>query len=196
MKRSILGFMFSLALLSCSNNEPSVALSYSEIGASETEKPKTEPQIESKKDSIQINFDAEHFLLCGGFEVSTMHPILSNEVLDRGQHSEKEKYYILGSKDSVSIKAYSFSDTATRKNSFYNLLDCFDETCQSIGLLDTNFQSNKYHLLLVSDFSIDWISSNKNQDRKVWMKYFEKTRLNTKYLYIFEQLKNEQIQWL
>ena len=196
MKRSILALTFSLALLSCSNNEPSITLSYAEIGASETENPKTEPQIQSKKDSNQINFDADLFAACGGFQVTSMRHILSNEVLDRGQHSEKKKYHIIGSKDSVSIKAYSFSDTVTRKNSFYNLLDCFDETCQSIGLLDTTFQSNKYHLLLVSDVSIDWISSNKNQDRKVWMKYFEKTRLNTKYQYIFEQLKNEHIEWL
>lgn len=196
MTRITFYFIFLLALPSCSNDESTRTLSYSEIGASEKENSKTEPKLDAKNEAIQIKFDPTIFELCGGFKVDTMEYIEVNEVLDRGKYDTREKLNLQGNQDQVSFKEYTFLDSVARKNSFYNLLDCFDKTCESIELLDTAFISTKYHLLFVSDYSIHWISSDKNQDIKIWSEYLKRTCPQDRYHYIFEQLKNKCVRWM
>jgi hypothetical protein len=75
------------------------------------------------------------------------------------------------------------------------MLDCFGENCESIELYDTLFQIDKYNLVFVSEKSIDWISSSCNIDKRDWILYLKKERIQPKYLYVFETLVDENIVW-
>jgi hypothetical protein len=75
------------------------------------------------------------------------------------------------------------------------MLDCFGENCESIELYDTLFQIDKYNLVFVSEKSIDWITSSCNIDKRDWILYLKKERIQPKYLYVFETLVDENIVW-
>jgi hypothetical protein len=75
------------------------------------------------------------------------------------------------------------------------MLDCFGENCERIELYDTLFQIDKYNLVFVSEKSIDWISSSCNIDKRDWILYLKKERIQPKYLYVFETLVDENIVW-
>ena len=121
--------------------------------------------------------------------------LIKNEVMDRVSQKNTEKVNIFIDSSTIQFKAWDFQDSTGLKIAWYNMLDCFGENCESIELYDTLFQIDKYNLVFVSEKSIDWISSSCNIDKRDWILYLKKERIQPKYLYVFETLVDENIVW-
>ena len=195
MKESFWGIFLLLILSCCTAEDASNTLSYAEIGADEAEMPKTEPQKTTKIDSSRIDFETQVFYEFGGPKVDSIKVLRQNEVLDRGETNAKNKLRLYTSGDSISFKEWSYTDTTALTNGFYNLLDCFGTTCESIELYDTTFITDTYHLVFISEYSVQWIASNTNQDAKAWLQYLNHDDDKQNFTYIFEQKVQKPSQW-
>ena len=116
-------------------------------------------------------------------------------ILDR--FSSKEEKYLLTNKHSkFSYYAWSFSDSLTTKNAYYNWLDCFGESRKSIKLFDTTLVIDKTPFLIFKgEKTILYIKSNKNLKPKRWMRFLDEKFLDEKSWILIEQRKNEKPYW-
>ncbi|MDG1840979.1 MAG: hypothetical protein P8I93_01380 [Crocinitomicaceae bacterium] len=116
-------------------------------------------------------------------------------ILDR--FSSKEEKYLLSNKHSkFSYYAWSFLDSLTTKNAYYNWLDCFGESCKSIKFFDTTLVIDKTPFLIFKgEKTILYIKSNKNLKPKRWMRFLDEKFLDEKSWILIEQRKHDKPYW-
>jgi hypothetical protein len=195
MKDIFFSAIFFSVILSCSDGRQDAPLSYSKIGALKDSVSKTEPKESIPEDTFKINFNPYLFEQISGLKIDSVTVLIKNEVMDRVSQKNTEKVNIFIDSSTIQFKAWDFQDSTDLKIAWYNMLDCFGENCESIDLYDTLFQIDKYNLVFVSEKSIDWISSSCNIDKRDWILYLKKERIQPKYLYVFETLVDENIVW-
>ena len=177
---------------SCSGNNESHTIKYGDIGdQSQNEKEIKMNNVDSSM-MDQSNFNLKNL----NFKIDTVVEITNPEFLDRFENKSYSKQLLISTTDSIEYRTWTYDDTLSTLNAFYNLLDCFGEECAVLDLYSEEYSSASYNLLFVSDNYIQWISSIKNQNLIIWEKYIN-TEFNTSaYHFIIEQKKNEKLKWL
>ena len=195
MKKKLTSLLFPLICLalsvSCEKNNDNKIIKYEDIG----EKVQTTTSVDVLPSEYENNEDTILNLSNLDIEISKTYNLSTNDFLDRFESKESVKRLILTSNDSIYFKSWSFQDSTACMNAFYNLLDCFGKDCTPIDLYSTDFITINYNLLLVFENQIHSIISKENQDLKVWHRYFEAENDISKYHYILEQKRNQNITW-
>ena len=116
-------------------------------------------------------------------------------ILDRFSLKE-EKYQLTNEGSNVSYFLWTFSDSLTTKNAYYNWLDCFGVSCKSIKMFDSIKEIDKSPFLIIKGKkTILYIKSNKNLNPKRWISFLSEKFLDEKYWLIVEQRKKEKPYW-
>lgn len=195
MKKKLTSLLFPLICLalcvSCGKNNDNKIIKYEDIG----EKVQTNTSVDVLPSEDENNEDTISILSNLDIEISKTYNLSTNDFLDRFQAEESVKRLILTSNDSIYFKSWSFQDSTACMNAFYNLLDCFGKDCTPIELYSTDFITINYNLLLVFENQIHSIISKENQDLKVWQRYFEAENDISKYHFILEQKRNQNMTW-
>lgn len=195
MKKKLTSLLFPLICLalsvSCGKNNDKKIIKYEDIG----EKVQTNTSVDVLPSEDENNEDTILNLSNLDLEISKTYNLSTNDFLDRFQSEESMKRLILTSNDSIYFKSWSFQDYTACMNAFYNLLDCFGKDCTPIELYSTDFITINYNLLLVFENQIHSIISKENQDLKVWQRYFEAENDISKYHFILEQKRNQNMTW-
>ena len=195
MKKKVTSLLFPLICLvlcvSCGKNSDNKVIKYEDIG----EKAQSNTSVDVLPSEDDNNEDTTLNLSNLDIEISKTYNLSTNDFLDRFQSEESVKRLILTSKDSIYFKSWSFQDSTTCMNAFYNLLDCFGKDCTPIELYSTDFITLNYNLLLVFENQIHSIISKENQDLQVWHRYFEAEHDISEYHYILEQKRNQSMTW-
>ena len=196
MKKKVTSLLFPLVCLvlcvSCEKNNDNKVIKYEDIG----EKAQSNTSVDILPSEDDNNEDTTLNLSNLDIEISKTYNLSTNDFLDRFQSEQSVKRLILTSKDSIYFKSWSFQDSTTCMNAFYNLLDCFGKDCTPIELYSTDFITLNYNLLLVFENQIHSINSKENQDLQVWHRYFEAENDISEYHYILEQKRNQSMTWL
>lgn len=177
---------------SCGGNNDKDVIKYEDIGARTNYDANinTEPS-----DSIQST-DSSFNTTALELEIGKVLEINTNEFLDRFESLKTFKRLIVNSNDSIYFKSWTFEDSTTTFNAFYNLLDCFGTNCTPLDLYSDGFTSSTYNLIFVSKNHIHWISSIQNQDKLIWDAYLNSEFRLSSYYFIMEQKRNQNMMWL
>jgi len=181
-----------LIISSCKEKNDKDIIKYEDIGTRDNYNAKIDSEPLDITQSIDTTFNITNL----GIEVSKILEIHTNEFLDRFENIKDVKRLIITTNDSTYFKSWTFEDSTDTFNAFYNLLDCFGNSCVSIELYSNDFKSSTYHLLFVSENQIHWVLSNKNQDKLVWEAYLKSEFQIPLYYFILEQKRNQNIKWL
>ena len=177
--------------VSCGKNNDNKVIKYEDIG----EKAQSNTSVDILPSENDSNEDSTLNLINLDIEISKTFKISANDFLDRFNSEESVKRLILTPNDSIYFKSWSFQDSTTCMNAFYNLLDCFGKDCTPIELYSTDFITLNYNLLLVLENQIHSIISKENQDIQVWHRYFEAENDISEYRYVLEQKRNQSMTW-
>ena len=185
-------FVILLFTYSCSKNGEEDFIKYSEIG----------PQSKSKKSSIIDKHDEEDSTTSLvhsetlNLNIEGIYTISTEDFTDRFEHIESDKLLITVDTDSILFKTWTYADSLSTMNAFYNLLDCFGPDCELIDLFSNEYSEKKYNLVLVSNEQIHWIHSKNNQSLLSWTNYLKRAYPTPSFHYIMEQRKNKKVEWL
>jgi len=185
-------FLLSIFLYSCSKNQESEFIKYSEIGNTQI-RDKNNNKLDSINNyDMEITLNTKHLEL----DIDTIIKIKEPEFMDRFKNNKADKFLLLRNKDSIYFKTWYYDDSSSAFNAFYNLMDCFGENCSPIELYSSTYRDKYYNLIFISDLAIFWIQANENQRINTW-EYFVKEEFSLgKYRFITEQKSNENINWL
>jgi len=185
-------FVILLFTYSCSKNGEEEFIKYSEIGPQSESNKNDRNDSQDEKDSTTslvhsdvLNLDIENVFI-----------ISTEDFTDRFEHNEAAKFLIQVDTDSILFKTWTYGDSLSTMNAFYNLLDCFGPNCEIIDLFSNEYSEKKYNLVFVSSNQIHWIQSKNNQSRLNWDRYLKSAYPTSSFHYIMEQRKNKQVEWL
>jgi len=185
-------FIILFFTYSCSKNGEEEFIKYSEIG----------PQSESDKNDSGDNHDEQdssaslvHSDVLN-LDIESVYMINTDDFTDRFEHIQAEKFLIKMDTDSILFKTWTYADSLSTMNAFYNLLDCFGANCEIIDLFSNEYSERKYNLVLVSNKQIHWIQSKNNQSLINWNRYLNNVFSTPNFHYIMEQRTNKQVEWL
>jgi len=185
-------FIILFFTYSCSKNGEEEFIKYSEIG----------PQSESDKNDSGDNHDEQdssaslvHSDVLN-LDIESVYMINTDDFTDRFEHIQAEKFLIKMDTDSILFKTWTYADSLSTMNAFYNLLDCFGANCEIIDLFSNEYSERKYNLVLVSNKQIHWIQSKNNQSLIKWNRYLNNVFSTPNFHYIMEQRTNKQVEWL
>mgnify|MGYP001239388450 CR=1 FL=1 len=185
-------FILSIILFSCSKNQESEFIKYSEIGVT-----KLNDKNNTKQDSI-LNYDNDISLNIEHLElnIDTIIKIEEPEFMDRFKNNTAEKFLLLRKTDSIHFKTWYYEDSLSTFNAFYNLLDCFGENCSTIEIYSSTYSEKYYNLIFISDLAIFWLQANENQQINTWEHFIKKEFSMVEYRFIIEQKSNDNMRWL
>ena len=185
-------FILSIILFSCSKNQESEFIKYSEIGDTQHSDKNNTKQDSIRNYDMNTSLNTEHLKL----DIDTIVKIEELEFMDRFKNNKVEKFLLLKNTDSIHFKSWNYDDSSSTFNAFFNLLDCFGEKCTSVDLYSNEYSDNDYNLIFVSELAIYWIQAKENQKINTW-EHFVKNEFSTEtYRFITEQKSNENINWL
>jgi len=185
-------FIILFFTYSCSKNGEEEFIKYSEIG----------PQSESgKNDSNDSNDEKDSTTSLAhsaalNLDIETIFIINTDDFTDRFEHIQAEKFLIKMDTDSILFKTWTYADSLSTMNAFYNLLDCFGPNCEVIDLFSNEYSEKKYNVVFVSNKQIHWIQSKNNQSLINWDRYLKSEYTAPGFNYIMEQRKSKQVEWL
>jgi hypothetical protein len=94
------------------------------------------------------------------------------------------------------VGQWSFKDSVSTMNAFYNWLDCFGARRKSFKLLDkVNFQSDNF-IVFLNDTSITFITSPIKLDKELWRRYFEGQNNVKEWDLVLYQAKRGKVNWM
>lgn len=120
--------------------------------------------------------------------------IENNLFPDRFGVLSSKKYNVYFDEDSLEFYQWTFKDSSTTMSVFYNWLDCFGKSCESIQMLEEKKWGNEAFKLMVKDTSLVYIRSEESFKQGVWDDYF----LNDKeqqWYFILEQSRWGKVNW-
>jgi len=182
----------AIVIYSCGGSDDQDIIRYEDIGVRDNYNVSNDSMITDSNQSIANTFDLANLEI----KLDKVIEVKTNEFLDRFENIKNVKRLIITPKDSTYFKSWTFEDSTDTFNAFYNLLDCFGNSCVSIELYSNDFKSSTYNLLFVSENQIHWVLSNKNQDKLVWEAYLKSEFQIPLYYFILEQKRNQNIKWL
>tara|TARA_B100001115_G_C15774080_1_gene380126 strand:+ start:428 stop:1057 length:630 start_codon:yes stop_codon:yes gene_type:complete len=185
-------FILSIFLFSCSKNQESKFIKYSEIGDTKIKDKNKNKQDSTGNYEMDITLNTKYLEL----DIDTIIKIKEPEFMDRFKNYKAEKFLLLRNKDSIYFKTWYYDDSSSALNAFYNLLDCFGKNCIPIELYSNTYRDQHYHLIFISDHAIFWIKANENQKINIWEHFVKEEFSIREYRYVTEQKSNENINWL
>ena len=189
---SLYTFIVFAALISCSKNQESKFIKYSEIGDAHYANENHNNQDSIGNYNVQKVLNTEYLEL----DVDAIVTLREPEFMDRFKNGKSEKYLLLKKTDSILFKIWSYDDSSSTINAFYNLMDCFGENCNSIDLYSDSYSEKYYNLLFVTESKVFWIKAKENQKINTWENFIKQEYDTGKYNFIIEQKSNESINWL
>jgi len=185
-------FILSITLISCSKNQESEFIKYSEIGDTQVTDKNNTKEDSIRNYDISTSLNTEHLEL----KIDTIITLEESEFMDRFTNKQAEKHLLLRKTDSIYFKTWFYKDSLSTFNAFYNLLDCFGESCSPIDLYSNTYSEKYYNLLFVTQSAIFWIQAQENQIINKWEHFIKEEFTTGKYNFIIEQKSNENINWL
>ena len=178
-------------LISCSKNEESQFIKYSEIGDTQANDQVNTKSPPTRAQSVSLALNTKHLEL----KIDSIIAIESNEFMDRFKHIDNQKSILFSDNDSIHFRSWTYQDSIDSFNAFFNLMDCFSENCSSIDLYSTNYESDEYNLLFHTEYSLYWIQANRNQQINIWERFIKIEFDASEYKHIIEQKSKETINW-
>jgi hypothetical protein len=115
---------------------------------------------------------------------------------ERFNPKKSKKLVLKNGRDSTLWYHWTFKDSIKTNNALYNWLDCFDKNCKSVKLNEKkNLQKDNF-LLLISDTSLTYISSNDMVSKSAWLNYYKIHSGIADWKLIIYQKKNGKADWL
>jgi hypothetical protein len=185
-------FILSIILFSCSKNEESEFIKYSEIGDTQFSDKNNTKQDSIRKYDLDIPLNTEHLEL----DIDKIVKIDEPEFMDRFRNNKVEKFLLLRNTDSIYFKTWHYDDSLSTFNAFYNLLDCFGEKCIPIKIYSSTYSEKYYNLIFISDLSIFWLQAIENQQINTWEHFIKEEFSIVEYRFIIEQKANDNMKWL
>ncbi len=114
---------------------------------------------------------------------------------ERFNPKNSKKLILKNGNDSTLWYHWSYKDSLKTNNALYNWLDCFDINCKSIKLYEKkNLQKDNF-MLLISDTSLTYISSNTLISKAAWLNYYKVHSGIADWKLIIYQKKNSKAEW-
>ena len=189
---SLYVFILSITLISCSKNQESEFIKYSEIGDTQDTNENHNNEDSTGNYNVPMLLNTEYLDL----EADTIMTFNDFEFMDRFKNGDSEKYLLLKKTDSILFKMWYYDDSSSTHNAFYNLMDCFGKNCNSIDLYSDSYSEKYYNLLFVTEKEVFWIKSKENQKIITWENFIKQEYDTGKYCFIIEQKSNERMNWL
>lgn len=96
--------------------------------------------------------------------------------------------------DTIEYRSWSYKDSASTMNAFFNWLDCFGDNCKSFRIAEPSRMQKEAMLLLVGDTSLIYVSS-RNIHMKDWYDFLEGKGYANKWNYAIEQKHWGKPEW-
>jgi hypothetical protein len=183
-----------LVLISCSDNKESKTIQLddirpksNQINSSKNQESEDSSKIKLKDyigDSINLNF-------------KYLKEINETRFIKRFPHvkSGSRILYPLDTTIQFLHEFYTYKDSITMKNAFFNWLDCNGKNCESIKLYEERKIEPTNLLILCTSKSIDIIRGNQNLNTLEWINFVRFSRKNEDFKYILFQKKNQKSKW-
>lgn len=129
-----------------------------------------------------------------GIAYQAVFPIFAEDFTDRFEYLQKQKFYWISKKDSMSFKHWQFKDSLKTLNAFYNWMDHFGPTRKSIPLYSAVRLQKTPLTILVSEKDLYALESNKNINVEQWRKWLNPNP-KQKWKFILQQNKTGKAMW-
>ena len=121
--------------------------------------------------------------------ISLMH------IPDRISLESTDKFRLYSNIDSIDYYNWNYTDSLSTKNAFYNWLDCFGESCNSIKINEKKqFQKSPF-LLFIGDKKIIFISSLNKGNSKIWFDFIKSKYPKENWRTMIEQKQYQMANW-
>jgi hypothetical protein len=114
---------------------------------------------------------------------------------DRFGPKFNEKYFLVSSRDSITLQHYEFKDSLRTKNAFFNYLDCFGPKCRSYQVGDNLKFPKRNGLILVGVKHIYILEGNSKVNELAVRQKLEKDRKKENWIYVIDVPKSGKTTW-
>jgi hypothetical protein len=193
------GYLLALTLLllvACTNEAPKRTISLDEIRPKSPQKNSQKPE-KSQTDTLQR--------LCNFYTNDSTSLQISKISLDESDDkffldrfsSTRQRYLLTDSLDKIfQYKTWSFRDSSSCTEAFYNWLDQAGKNKTSVALKSGPVWSSKHEIYLVCDQEIIQISSPQRLLLKNWLKWYSGTAHFKSFKYIIYAQPKKKTLWL
>ncbi len=194
VKYIIFAFLFCLVACTSKNEE---TIGFDELAP--TSKRYTDQQAADSAKALLLNERPESspFLAIVDTLMDDSRWIKWDTVLfpDRFGPKNQEKWFTVGTKDSLVLLHYTFKDSLRTKNAFFNWIDCFGAKCKSYAVGGNIRIPKRNALLLVGAKQLILIEGNKSIDEVLIRSTIEKDPKKENWLYIVSIPKTGKTTW-
>jgi hypothetical protein len=196
--KMVLFFMLALLWNACS-----VENDY-EVISSENILPKAEGEYDYSKDSLKMK-EVERSSFEGNLRQSVPKISFEGENIlkkreqlfmpNRLGYAEKNETYFMLDSIPFHLIEWSFEDSLKTVNAFYNWLDCFGQSCNSIRIDEEKNGSKEAFVIWISNTRISYLASNQRINRSIWQEtIFGKEQ--EIWNYIIQQAPRGKMNWV
>jgi len=114
---------------------------------------------------------------------------------DRFGPKTQEKWFAVGSADSLVLLKYEFNDSLKTTNAFFNWIDCFGPKCKSYAIGGNIRIPQRNGLIFVGEKQLIIVEGNKKIDEKVIRSILHKDPKKEKWIYVVTVPKSGKTVW-
>jgi len=114
---------------------------------------------------------------------------------DRFGPSKQEKWFAIGSADSLVLLKYEFKDSLRTKNAFFNWIDCFGPKCTSYTIGGNIRIPQRNGLILVGEKQLIIVEGNRKIDEKTVRAAMQKNPKKESWLYLVSVPRSGKTTW-
>lgn len=183
--------LFLFIVVSCSTKEKKEPKKMEDI-VPKSSSDKKIPSIKNNElDTVLIAYFAD----VKNLKVDSVIPIESKFLPDRFNPISSQKQTIYTGSDSTQFCFWKYKDSMDLKRSFYNFLDCIEQPCKSLKLLENKAISSSHIVIFKNDKNLIVIKSSQKINMQDWLDFFEKKKISNTFEIIIEQSKNRKTNW-
>ncbi len=187
----ILIFIFFIA--SCNDNKK-------EVIEFESIQPKSSSKVNnSNKHSITNSWDSNLMTYFTNYSnkhlIDSIKRISLIQIPDRISLESTNKFRLYSNIDSIDYYNWNYTDSLSTKNAFYNWLDCFGESCNSIKMNEKKQFQNFPFVLFIGDKKIIFVSSLRKVNYKIWFDFMKSKYPKENWRTMIEQKQYQKANW-
>ena len=183
-------FLLCVINFSCSEGKKEVK-DFGQVVPKSSRKESTNTINDIKVDTVKLNFYKKIKYL----SIDSVHEVSTSLLPDRFNPIKKIKETLYFQKDSLLFCEWKYKDTNNLKQALYNLMDCFENPCKPIKMLESANISKSNFSILCSEKSLILIKSSTEIKTKEWLTFLEVEKGYKSFNIIISQLKNGKTKW-
>ena len=183
--------MLFITLISCQEKELEVK-DLSEILPSS----QRDYSIESSEELANADDSSNYFrqrFLANGILIDDLWRLKSDAFPDRFNPKFSDRFKLLLESDTVRYERWIYSDSSALLNAYFNWLDCFGNTCESVKPGDKVSIGKEPMQLFVNDTTLILVSGDGDMNR--WVKFHSAIGFEMNWRYVMEQSRFGKMNW-